>query len=356
MKPLRYALIAALLALCSIASRAADAPSIPLTAGTVYTNAAAYARGDEEHIATLSQLDDQTATYNIDSHTTDGGIRANWTRKVRRQDLLTSHRLNLVYQSGDPDGFAGATFMQLSAAALTELQTRGETALVLGDFADYQGMSSVSMFSAALSGRKYFRGTLKRVGTGVIPIAVLVNGARQTLPTIASAGHFTVGAEAVDVKFWWLADPQNALLLRSDHGQTVRIDFPQPAAETSLAQSLRNGDCRAKLSGIYFDTGSATLLAQSASALQTVAAMLKANAQWTLTIEGHTDNIGKPAYNLDLSQRRATAVQTALQTQYSIATQRLSAKGYGAERPVQANSTLEGRAANRRVELARQCS
>lgn len=354
---LHHPLTVALLVLCSAGSAAsADTPHIPLVQGTVYTNAAAYPRGDEEHIATLSQLDDQTATYSIASHTADGGIRLNWTRKVRRQDLLDSHRFNPVYQSGDPDGFAGATFTQLSAAALTELLTRGETALVFGNFADYQGMSSASMFSVALSGRKYFRGTLKRVGTDVVPIAVIVNGERQLLPTIASAGHFSVGDETVDVKFWWLADPQNALLLRSDHGQTIRIDFPEPAPEKTLAQSLSSGDCRATLPGIYFDTGSAALLAQSASALQTVAAMLKAHPQWSLAVEGHTDNIGKPAYNLDLSQRRAAAVQSALQAQYGIATQQLSAKGYGAERPVQPNDTLEGRAANRRVELARQCS
>ncbi|MDP3856601.1 MAG: OmpA family protein, partial [Stagnimonas sp.] len=60
-------------------------------------------------------------------------------------------------------------------------------------------------------------------------------------------------------------------------------------------------------------------------------------------------------YNLDLSKRRAAAVQSALQSRHGIAAKQLSAQGYGITRPVQDNQTLEGRAANRRVELLRAC-
>jgi outer membrane protein OmpA-like peptidoglycan-associated protein len=88
--------------------------------------------------------------------------------------------------------------------------------------------------------------------------------------------------------------------------------------------------------------------------LQEIAQALKHNPDWKLTVEGHTDNIGGDAYNLNLSKRRALAVKEALVAQYNIAPDRLANDGFGASRPVESNDTLEGRARNRRVELVRQ--
>ena len=82
--------------------------------------------------------------------------------------------------------------------------------------------------------------------------------------------------------------------------------------------------------------------------------MLRDNPEWSLTVNGHTDNIGGDVYNLDLSKRRAAAVKQALITQYRITPERLSTDGFGASRPVDTNDTLAGRARNRRVELTRQ--
>lgn len=78
------------------------------------------------------------------------------------------------------------------------------------------------------------------------------------------------------------------------------------------------------------------------------------NTGWKLSIEGHTDNIGGDAYNLDLSKRRAAAVRTVLVDQHSVTADRLTTAGYGASRPKESNDTLAGRARNRRVELVRQ--
>jgi outer membrane protein OmpA-like peptidoglycan-associated protein len=71
-------------------------------------------------------------------------------------------------------------------------------------------------------------------------------------------------------------------------------------------------------------------------------------------VEGRTDNIGGDAYNLDLSKRRALAVEEPRVAQYDIAPDRLANDGLGTSRPVESNDTLEGRARNRRVELVRQ--
>ncbi len=88
--------------------------------------------------------------------------------------------------------------------------------------------------------------------------------------------------------------------------------------------------------------------------LKEIADAMITNPSWKLSVEGHTDNIGGDAYNLDLSNRRAAAVKQALGERYHIAPDRLTTVGYGASRPKESNDTLEGRARNRRVELVRQ--
>jgi len=66
-------------------------------------------------------------------------------------------------------------------------------------------------------------------------------------------------------------------------------------------------------------------------------------------VEGHADSNGAAAYNKQLSQRRADSVRNALIRDYNIAENRLSAVGYGEERPIADNRTADGRRANRRV-------
>ena len=69
-----------------------------------------------------------------------------------------------------------------------------------------------------------------------------------------------------------------------------------------------------------------------------------------LRVEGHTDSVGTAVYNKDLSRRRAAAVKQAL-VRTGIDKQRLSSEGFGFDRPIDDNTTDEGRAANRRVEF-----
>jgi OOP family OmpA-OmpF porin len=78
------------------------------------------------------------------------------------------------------------------------------------------------------------------------------------------------------------------------------------------------------------------------------------NPAWNLSVEGHTDNIGGPASNLDKSTRRAAAVRQALVDRHHVTGSRLAPTGFGASGPKETNETLEGRARNRRVELVRQ--
>ena len=105
--------------------------------------------------------------------------------------------------------------------------------------------------------------------------------------------------------------------------------------------------------GITFATGQATLTPASDAVLSDLSAVLTANADWRLRIEGHTDNVGTPAANLKLSEARAAAVAAWL-TGKGIAAARLSTAGLGDTQPVGPNTTEEGRARNRRVVLIKQ--
>jgi outer membrane protein OmpA-like peptidoglycan-associated protein len=102
---------------------------------------------------------------------------------------------------------------------------------------------------------------------------------------------------------------------------------------------------------VYFNTAKATIQPRSFKLLDQVAKVLKEHPELEkVWIEGHTDNQGKPAENLKLSQRRAEAVRDYL-IKKGVEPQRLEARGYGQERPIADNKTAKGRATNRRVEF-----
>ncbi|MEP6880397.1 MAG: OmpA family protein [Dokdonella sp.] len=108
---------------------------------------------------------------------------------------------------------------------------------------------------------------------------------------------------------------------------------------------------RVALYGIYFDTGSSTMKAESKAALDEIAKLLQAEPSLQLHVVGHTDNQGGLDQNFALSKARAQAVSNALQQNYAIAAARLSANGVSSLAPVASNADEIGRAKNRRVEL-----
>ena len=109
---------------------------------------------------------------------------------------------------------------------------------------------------------------------------------------------------------------------------------------------------RVALYGILFDTNKAVIKPESAALLKEIVALLKKNTALKLRIEGHTDNIGVAAANKALSEKRAQSVLAALKAE-GIDTARLSATGWGSERPIAGNATEADRARNRRVELVK---
>lgn len=109
---------------------------------------------------------------------------------------------------------------------------------------------------------------------------------------------------------------------------------------------------RVAVYGINFETSKAAILPESESVLGEVQKLLEQDESLKLRIEGHTDNTGGAAANQALSQKRAQAVMGWL-IAHGIDASRLSAKGFGDTKPLADNSTEEGRAKNRRVELVK---
>jgi outer membrane protein OmpA-like peptidoglycan-associated protein len=104
------------------------------------------------------------------------------------------------------------------------------------------------------------------------------------------------------------------------------------------------------LNNIFFETKKYELDPKSQIELDRLVQLLNDNPTVKIEIGGHTDNVGKPADNLTLSNNRAKSVVTYLISK-GIAAQRLVAKGYGETKPVADNKTEDGRAKNRRTEL-----
>jgi outer membrane protein OmpA-like peptidoglycan-associated protein len=133
---------------------------------------------------------------------------------------------------------------------------------------------------------------------------------------------------------------------RAGMGQQVALNAATIAAALAEKGSLA-------LRNILFDTGRATLKPESSKELQLVVDVLKADDALRLEIQGHTDNVGQPAANLTLSQQRAAAVRDYLVKTGGVASSRLTSAGFGDTKPVAPNTTDEGRAQNRRVEIVK---
>ena len=104
------------------------------------------------------------------------------------------------------------------------------------------------------------------------------------------------------------------------------------------------------LGDVLFAFNKAELTAQAGPRLDKLAAFLKQFPQRKLLVEGYTDAVGSDAYNMELSERRAEAIREALVAR-GVDTTRVVTKGYGKGYPVADNSSIDGRAVNRRVEV-----
>lgn len=141
----------------------------------------------------------------------------------------------------------------------------------------------------------------------------------------------------------------------------VGVDVIRPKAlqkkmvveNASFIESKLRESGKVDLYGIYFDFNKSNLKPESAKTIEEIAQVLRNDGALRLAVRGHTDNVGAAEYNLTLSRERAGAVASALVEKYAVQASRLVPEGRGASEPIASNDTEEGRAKNRRVELAK---
>jgi outer membrane protein OmpA-like peptidoglycan-associated protein len=104
--------------------------------------------------------------------------------------------------------------------------------------------------------------------------------------------------------------------------------------------------------GIKFDVNKSTIKPESMGVINSIVQLMKEHTELKFSVEGHTDSDGDDASNQELSEQRAKAVVDKL-TNLGIAPNRLSSKGFGESKPMDNNSTSEGKANNRRVEFVK---
>ncbi len=313
----------------------AVAPTVVLRSGVTIVTAAAEAEGDYESFKRVVTVDG------------DGGYQLSYTqrqrgrvktigRRVLGADANNGRYYKARFWEGDPETIAGSTAIGLSRTVFDELKA-GKSATVRFDY-----------------GGSIRDVTLRLAPNPTRSFGVLIGDRSVMLPVMDVVG----GSGADTVHGLFLDDPANPLMLNLAIGanaeaqvRVVRIDDPQ-ATGAALARALAQQGARAELPGIYFETAKATLLPQSRAAIDAAVGVLRANPGWRLAIEGHTDAIGGDAANLALSRARAEAVLRAL-AEAGFDAGRFTSTGFGEARPRASNDTIEGRAANRRVELVR---
>lgn len=151
--------------------------------------------------------------------------------------------------------------------------------------------------------------------------------------------------------WWWMGRPP----VETD----ARDEPPPPAlAEVQeLAGDVEGVEVRESDEGVVvefrdvlFDFDRATIRPDGETVLGRLSGFLDDRPSWSLRLEGHTDDVGTPAYNRDLSEARVRAVGDFLKAR-GIGAERMKLWSFGETRPVASNETPEGRQRNRRVEI-----
>jgi outer membrane protein OmpA-like peptidoglycan-associated protein len=232
----------------------------------------------------------------------------------------------------------------------------GKTAYYASDKADAKGGLDLYTFilredirpakTLWVRGKVFDRSTQKGLPSSVILTDLATRAVISNLQTDETGNYLITLPEGKDYAFTvkrrgYLFFSEN-FSLSHDHGDTAyTIDIPLQPLEANATIVLKN---------IFFDPNKYNLMPESDAELDQVVQLMKENPTLKIQINGHTDNSGKPADNITLSENRARAVTTYLVAR-GIAAARLSSKGWGDTKPVADNSTPEGRAMNRRTEL-----
>jgi len=361
--------------------------TVPLVTGLAVVGSVREPAGDYESIRRVTGITSDRVSFTITGElpAKDGEkpTQVQASRTVLTADLKAAHTLKPRISSGwnAEEIYAGTTTGQLSAAGLAELRTTGHTTITFIDDGigglKASDASMIEKMIVAASAGAVTSDSAKKVGNmavaqggggftaagrlssvepGVVPVSILVNNVVVALPARHVRGKLTGEDGDKNADIYVLDDPANPLLLQFRVGEdsmtVVRIDWPDASTAKNMEAALAARK-PVDVYGIYFAYNSAEIRPQSDSTLDAIAAMMKRDPSWKLTVTGHTDNVGGDASNLALSQRRSASVKAALIAR-GVSADRLATGGAGASAPKATNATLVGRAQNRRVELSRQ--
>jgi outer membrane protein OmpA-like peptidoglycan-associated protein len=195
---------------------------------------------------------------------------------------------------------------------------------------------------------------IERAESQRIAAAAAVLGAQQELTRIETEkAELQSTVEALDTQARTLEEKARTL---EEQARALQEEKAKLSARLAGALSQVSGTRSSargtivNLPDILFDTNEATLKTEARIVLAKLAGILLIMSELNLRIEGHTDSTGSADHNQRLSERRAMSVRDFVALQ-GIAAQRSVAVGYGFDRPVAENTTREGRAKNRRVDI-----
>jgi outer membrane protein OmpA-like peptidoglycan-associated protein len=240
-----------------------------------------------------------------------------------------SEKMLTAYTKGDPDQ---PTFEEIEGRVTQYIYEHKPTTSTLEILRNYENVLKAKGFQAVVSGK-----------ATAYPALELGNDITVGYYRLEEPGGGTVW---LHMEAWYNGgrdQPQSKLIVVETRPMEQKLQGNAAAMQTALAETGR-----VAVYGINFDFGKATLRPDSASVLGDVLALLNAEPGLRIGIEGHTDNVGQPAFNRKLSADRAASVKTWLVAN-GIDAGRLQTAGYGDTRPLADNRSDEGRAKNRRV-------
>lgn len=232
----------------------------------------------------------------------------------------------------------------------------GKTAYYASDRSDTKGEMDIYSFELRQDIRPYKTGWVKgrvfdKKTTQGLPSSVELTdiATRQTLSKVQTdeQGNFLVTLPVG--KDYVFNVNRKGYLFYSDHF-LLSTGFTDSVSQKNIALQPVEVNAAIALNNIFFDVNKFDIKAESQIELDKIVQLLNDNATVKIQISGHTDNVGKPAENLTLSNNRAKTVVSYLINK-RISPQRLSYKGFGETQPVADNNTEEGRARNRRTEM-----
>ena len=277
------------------------------------------------------------------------GLQYSSTRGLfSRRDILVRDRQSartyvLGYSTRMPTVIPGSTSLGISSAVLQELRSTGRAPLTLIHSENLDRIEC-NLVATALDVR----------------VPLIVEDRILDVPAVQARVNCASGNRTGTGQFVVANDVNNPILIES----TLNFSWEQRPRTNRVTRVVAGLGLQAAMRqaldtlgtydvyGLLFDFDSARLRPETAQLVREIAVMLQQNPNWTILIAGHTDSTGGADHNMRLSEQRAASVKQALVSN-GVAAGRLQSVGHGMSKPKADNSTLAGRAINRRVEFRR---